>query len=189
LCCISSLGKWPTAIATLQHTQKTGTEQPFHCVLESLALSSGHTRQIPFALLHVPKDTSIMSTTVSANSIKAQMPHPILTHMFKNHTQKQVKAVIHELTANLMAIPCPWENNKGHLCLLQDQAIYLSCNGEVFIFPAIKPPPYLVIPNGATTTECKELCINNVTGQRAWASYKLVLSITRDQLVASIDDI
>jgi hypothetical protein len=47
------------------------------------------------------------SDAVSANGIKAQMPHPILTCVFGKPTHKQVKTVIHELSANLMAISCP----------------------------------------------------------------------------------
>jgi hypothetical protein len=37
-----------------------------------------------------------------------------------------LKALEKELVANLMAIPCPWGHNKGHLGLLQDPAIYLQ---------------------------------------------------------------
>ena len=46
-----------------------------------------------------------MSDTVSADSIKAQMPHAILTRVLGEPTHKQVKMVIRELTANLMAVP------------------------------------------------------------------------------------
>jgi hypothetical protein len=70
------------------------------------------------------------SDTISAKGIQAQMPHPILTRVFGKPTHKQVKMVILELSANLMAISCPWGHSKGHLGLLQDPAIYLSCNGE-----------------------------------------------------------
>jgi hypothetical protein len=68
----------------------------------------------------------------SAEGIKAQMPHPILTCVFGEPTHKQIKTVICKLLANLMAISCPWGHSKGHLGLLQDQAIYLACNGEAF---------------------------------------------------------
>ena len=70
-----------------------------------------------------------MSDTVSADSIKAQMPHALLTRVLGEPTHKQVKMVIRELTANLMAVSCPWGHNKGHLELLQDPAIYLARNG------------------------------------------------------------
>jgi hypothetical protein len=60
------------------------------------------------------------SEAISAKGIKAQMPHPILTHVFDKPTHKQVKTVIRKLSANFMAISCPWAHNKGHLGLLQD---------------------------------------------------------------------
>jgi hypothetical protein len=98
------------------------------------------------------------SDAVSAEGIKAQMPHPILTRVFGKPTHKQVKTVICELPANLMAISCPWGHSKGHIDLLQDPAIYLACNREAFNIPHIEPLAYPVIPAGATTTNRKELC-------------------------------
>jgi hypothetical protein len=73
------------------------------------------------------------SDAVSAKGIKAQMPHPILTCVFGEPTYKQVKTVIRKLSANLMAISCPWGHSKGHLGLLQDPAIYLV-GGPVQVF-------------------------------------------------------
>jgi len=46
-----------------------------------------------------------MSDTVSADSIKAQMPHTTLTPVLGEPTHKQIKMVIRELTANLMLFP------------------------------------------------------------------------------------
>ena len=82
-----------------------------------------------------------MSDTVSAYSIKAQMPHTASTRVLGKPTHKQIKMVIRELTANLMAISYPWGHNKGHLgLLLQDPAIYLARNGAAFTIPAAEPP-------------------------------------------------
>ena len=53
-----------------------------------------------------------------------------------------LKALENELAANLMAIPCPWGHNKGHLGLLQDPAIYLKQNGAPFNTPVNAPPAY-----------------------------------------------
>jgi hypothetical protein len=130
-----------------------------------------------------------MSTTMSANSIKAQMPHLIFTRIFGEPTHKQVKAVICKLTVNLMAVTCPWGHNKGHLNLLQDQAVYLACNGEVFTIPAIDSLPYPIILSGATTAECKELQANNVTIRQVWGTSKLMLLITCNQFLAAINDV
>jgi hypothetical protein len=110
--------------------------------------------------------------------IKAQVPHPILTHVFSEPTHKKNKTVICKLLANLMAISCPWGHSKGHLGLLQDPAIYLACNGEAFNIPHLEPPAYPVIPAGATTANHKELCTTNMAACKAWHTYKMVLTIT-----------
>jgi hypothetical protein len=83
-----------------------------------------------------------MSDTVSADSIRAQMPHNVLTRVLREPAHNQIKMVIRELTANLMAVFCPWGHGKGHLGLLQDPRIYEAHNGEVFTTPANKPPAY-----------------------------------------------
>jgi hypothetical protein len=86
------------------------------------------------------------SNAVSAKGIKAQTPHAILTRVFGKPTHKQIKTIIHELAANLMAISCPWRHSNGYLGFLQDPAIYLGRNGEAFNIPHIEPPAYPVIP-------------------------------------------
>jgi hypothetical protein len=87
-----------------------------------------------------------------------------------------------------MAIFCPWGHIKGHLGLLQDPAIYLACNGEVFNIPHVEPPAYPVIPAGATTNDCKELHATNAAACKAWNTFKMVLTITHDQFTVAIDD-
>jgi hypothetical protein len=108
-----------------------------------------------------------MSDTVSADSIKAQMPHTTLTRVLGEPTHKQVKMVIRELTANLMAVSCPWGHNKGHLGLLQDLAIYLARNGAAFTIPANESPTYPIIPAGATTQAREELRATNIAARKA----------------------
>ena len=130
-----------------------------------------------------------MSDTVSADSIKAQMPYATLTRVLGEPTHKQVKMVIRKLTANLMAVSCPWGHNKGHLGLLQDPAIYVARNGGAFTIPANEPPTYPVIPNGATAQAQEELRASNIAACKAWATYRLVLAITHDQFAAAIDDV
>jgi hypothetical protein len=66
-----------------------------------------------------------MSDTVSAKSIKAQMLHVTLTRILGKPSHRQLKQLERELTANLMAVPCSWGHNKGHLGLLQDPVLYL----------------------------------------------------------------
>ncbi len=117
------------------------------------------------------------------------MPHPILTRVFGKPTHKQIKTVIHELLATIMAISCPWGHSKGHLGLLQDPAIYLACNGEAFNIPHVEPPTYPVIPAGTTTTDCEQLRATNAATCKAWNTCKMVLTITHDQFAAAINDV
>jgi hypothetical protein len=130
-----------------------------------------------------------MSDTVSADSIKAQMPHPVLTRVLGKPTHKQVKMVIRELTANLMAVSCPWGHGKEHLGLLQDPTIYAARNGGAFNIPLNEPPAYPVMPNGTTAPQCKELRATNLVARKAWATYKLVLAIMHNQFAAAIDNV
>jgi hypothetical protein len=59
-----------------------------------------------------------MSDTVSAKSIRAQMPYGTLTCITSELAHKQLQILEKELATNLMAIPCPWGHGKGHLGLL-----------------------------------------------------------------------
>jgi hypothetical protein len=102
---------------------------------------------------------------------------------------EQIKKVIWELAANLMAVSCLWGHSKGHLGLLQDPTIYAAHNREAFTIPANKPPAYPVMPNGATAPQREELCANNIVACKAWATYKLVLAITRNQFAAAINNV
>jgi hypothetical protein len=97
--------------------------------------------------------------------------------------------VLWELTANLMAVSCPWGHTKGHLGLLLDPAIYLAHNGALFDIPTAKPPAYPVVPAGATTPQREELRDTNAANCKAWTIYRLVLSITRNQFAAVIDNV
>jgi hypothetical protein len=130
-----------------------------------------------------------MSNTVSADSIKAQMPHPILTHVQGEPTHKQLKLILHKLTANLMAVSCPWGHNKDHLGLLQIPALYLAQNRASFEIPAAEPPLYPIVPANATAHQCKELQAQSTSARKAWTAYCLVRAITCDQFAAAIDDV
>jgi hypothetical protein len=90
-----------------------------------------------------------MSDTVSAESIRAQMPHGTLTRIAGEPTHKQLKIFEKKLATNLMAIPCPWGHGKGHLGLLQDPVLYLQCNCVAFTIPAAAPPEYPLNPPAA----------------------------------------
>jgi hypothetical protein len=130
-----------------------------------------------------------MSDTVSVDSIKAQMPHPVLTRVLGEPTHKQLKLLLCKLTANLMAVSCPWEHNKGHLRLLQVLALYLAQNGASFDIPPAKPPLYPIVPACATAHQCKKLRAQNNSARKAWTTYRLVRAITRNQFAATINGV
>jgi hypothetical protein len=130
-----------------------------------------------------------MSGMVSAKSIKAQMPHVTLTRILGKPSHCQLKQFECKLTANLMAVPSPWGHNKDHLGLLQDPVLYLQQNSAAFMIPAAALPAYHVIVAGATTAEREEQRANNISACKAWFTYMIVHTITRDQFAASIDDV
>jgi hypothetical protein len=130
-----------------------------------------------------------MSDTVSAKSIKAQMPHVTLTRILGEPSHRQLKQLERKLTANLMVVPCPWGHNKGHLGLLQDPVLYVQRNGAAFTIPAAALPAYPVIVAGITTAKREEQRANNISACKAWSTYMIVHTTTRDQFAASIDDI
>jgi hypothetical protein len=117
------------------------------------------------------------------------MPHVTLTRILGKQSHCQLKQLKRKLTTNLMAVPCPWGHNKGHLGLFQDPVLYLQCNGAAFTIPAATPPAYPVIMAGATTAKCKEQRANNISVCKAWSTYMIVHTITRDQFAASINDV
>jgi hypothetical protein len=59
----------------------------------------------------------------------------------------------------------------------------------VFTIPANEPPTYPLIPAGAAAQAGEELRATNISARKAWATYRLVLAITRDQFSAAIDDV
>ncbi len=90
-----------------------------------------------------------MSDTVSAKSIRAQMLYGTLTCITDKPMHEQLQILEKELAANLMAIPCPWGNRKGHLRLLQDPVLYLQCNSPSYTVPGMEPPDYPINPPAA----------------------------------------
>jgi hypothetical protein len=108
-----------------------------------------------------------MSNTVSAKSIKAQMPHVTLTRILGKPLHRQLKQFESKLTTNLMVVLCPWGHTKGHLGLLQDPVLYLQCNGAAFTIPAAAPPAYPIIVAGATTAKRNEHHANNISACKA----------------------
>jgi len=65
----------------------------------------------------------------------------------------------------------------------------LAQNGNAFTIPAAEPPTYPVIPIGAKVQQREKLRAINIAMRKAWATYRLVFAITRDQFAAAIDDV
>jgi hypothetical protein len=129
-----------------------------------------------------------MLDTVSAKSVRAQMPYGTLTRITGEPTHKQLKILEKELAANLMAILCPWRQGKGHLGLLQDPVLYLQCNGAAFVMPAAVPPEYPINPPAAAPAR-KAACATNLAKQKAWNTYIIVRTITHNQFAAAINGV
>ena len=136
----------------------------------------------------------IMTASASAESILAQMPHCTLTRIAGEPMRASLKALEKELAANLMAVPCPWGHNKGHLSLLQDPAIYLQRNGEACIIPANAPPAYPAdLAGNAASGICKAARAaaraDNQAQLKAWETYIIVSTVTRTMIAEAIDDV
>jgi hypothetical protein len=129
-----------------------------------------------------------MLDTVSAESIRAQMPHGTLTCIMGEPTHKQLKILKKELAANIMAIPCPWGHGKGHLGLLQDPVLYLQHNGAAFTVSTVAPPEYLLNPPAAAPAQ-EAAQAANLTNRKAWNTYIIVRTITCNQFAAAINDV
>jgi hypothetical protein len=94
-----------------------------------------------------------------------------------------------ELAANLMAIPCPWGHGKGHFGLLQDPVLYKQCNGAAFIIPDNAAPSEYPLNPPAAAPACKAARTANLAKRKAWNTYTIVCTITRDQFVVGINDV
>jgi hypothetical protein len=120
------------------------------------------------------------------------MPHPNLTCVFGKPTHKQIKTVICELSANVVAISGPWGHSKGHLGLLQDPAIYLARNREGFNIPHVDMlnlQPTQSSQQVPQPPTLEELGATNAAAQKAWNTYKMVLTITCNQFAVAINDV
>ena len=105
------------------------------------------------------------------------MPHRTLMRIAGEPTHASLKALEKELAANLMAVPCPWGHNKGHLGLLQDPANYLQRNGEAFNIPANAPPAYPADLAGNATAGVRDAaCTDNQTQLKAWKTLSFLAS-------------
>ena len=126
---------------------------------------------------------------ITCESVLALMPHHTLTKIDGEPTHKAIKRLEKELGSNLIAVPCPWGCNKGHLGILQDAAIFAQLNGGPFTPPVQAPPTYPDIPPAALTTQCKCLQADNEKAQRTWATFQHVQHIAVNLAADAIEPV
>ena len=100
--------------------------------------------------------TTINMREVTSESVIGLMPHQNLTKIEGEPTHKTVKKLEEELSSNLIAVPCPWGQNKGHLSIIQDPAVFTGRNGGPYTPPAAALPAYPEIPAGVMTQGKKQ---------------------------------
>jgi hypothetical protein len=116
------------------------------------------------------------------------MPYGTLTRNTGKPTHEQLQILEKELAANLMAIPCPWGNRKGHLRLLQDPVHYLQCNSASYTVPSTAPPDYPINPPAAAPAP-EAAWAANLDECKALNTCIIVRTITRNQFAAAIDNV
>jgi hypothetical protein len=83
-------------------------------------------------------------------------------------THTAMKKLEKELTANLIAVECPWGHGHGYLGELLPAALYTARYGAAYAPPNAAPPAYPVIPPGTTTAGRKELKAQSKEDQKHW---------------------
>ena len=66
--------------------------------------------------------------------------------------------------------------------------LYFQRNGATFIIPADAPPDYPINPPAAAPAR-EAAQAANLTERRAWNTYLIVATITRNQFAAAINDV
>lgn len=126
---------------------------------------------------------------VTRESVLALMPHNTLAKIIGEPTHKSIKKLEKELGSNLIAVPCPWGRNKGHLGILQDAPVFTQRNGGPFTPPLQPPPTYPDIPPAASTAQRERLRADNEEAQRAWATYQHVQRIAVNLAADAIEPV
>eukprot|EP00804_Cyclotella_cryptica_P009111 CCRYP_003186-RA/>CCRYP_003186-RA protein AED:0.81 eAED:0.81 QI:0/-1/0/1/-1/1/1/0/245 len=126
---------------------------------------------------------------VSQESIQALMPHQSLTKINGTPTHTAMKRLEKELTANLIAVHCPWGHGRGYLGELLPAALFQARYGAAYAPPVAAPPAYLAIPPGATTAQREELRATNKQAQQHWQTMLHVRRIAFNLAAEAIDDV
>lgn len=130
-----------------------------------------------------------MTNEVTRESVLALMPNKTLTVIDGEPTHKGVKKLEKEMGSNLIAVACPFGHGKGHLGILQPDAIFFQRNGAHFVPPNNAPPNYPVIPAGATTAEREQLRATNSANKNVWQTLLHVRRIAVNQAAAAVNPV
>ena len=70
----------------------------------------------------------------SVDTILALFPNQVITPMSGEPTYAQIKRWKKEISANLIAVQTPnvWDRGKGHLGMIQDNAVFVTQNGLAY---------------------------------------------------------
>ena len=94
-----------------------------------------------------------------------------------------------ELAASLIVIACPWGHGRGYLGKLLPAALYIASYGASYTPPDAAPPPYPIIPPGATIAIREELRANNEEAQNNWQTMLHVRRIAFNIATEAIDNV
>eukprot|EP00970_Alexandrium_tamarense_P006376 scaffold1087_cov138-Alexandrium_tamarense.AAC.2 len=126
---------------------------------------------------------------IARDKVQALMPHQTLTKIQGEPTHKAIRKLEKELGANLIAVPCSWGVNKGHLGELHDPAIFLARNGAPYAPPAAAPLAYPDMPVGATTAAREQIRAEHELSQNDWQTLQHVRRIAVNLVAAAVEPV
>ena len=126
---------------------------------------------------------------IARDKVQALMPHQTLTKIQGEPTHKAIRKLEKELAANLIAVPCSWGVNKGHLGELHDPATFLARNGAPYAPPATAPPAYPDMPVGATTAAREQIRAEHELAQNDWQTLQHVRRIAVNLVAAAVEPV
>ena len=136
-------------------TMTTCTRYYFCCILADIrkTVTTGPSLQ--------EQHTTNIMVEITRKSVLGFMPHQSLTKIHGEPMHKTVKKLEKELGSNLIAVPFPWGQNKGHLGIFQDTVVFTGWNSGPYTPQAAAPPVYPAIPVCVMVTDWEQLKVEN----------------------------
>ena len=126
---------------------------------------------------------------VSRDDLLALVPFKNLDKIIGTPTFENMIILRKQLGANLIAVDCPWGQQKGQLGLLQDPASFTAQNGGAYTPPAIQPPSYPVIPPGTSTSDRERMQASNSADLRDWQIMKHTERIGLKKIAEAVEEV